>query len=98
MTRRDLTVAIVASGVTLAVAIGYMAADRGLLSPAHAQQPSVPEQQRQLLLAVASAVASVAVDGERTAMTLNETRDELTAVRSQLRALEQRLGDLEKKR
>jgi hypothetical protein len=42
----------------------FLPADRGIIGPSQAQQDSPSEHQRFLLLVIADAIASVAVDGD----------------------------------
>ena len=98
MTSRDLLASIIGAGIALVVALVWLPTDRGVVGMAHAQQDQLPERQRFLLLAIANAIASVAVDGERTALTANEATDQIKVLQERLGTLEKRLAELEKKR
>ncbi len=98
MTRRDLVASIIGAGIAMIVATAWPPVDRGIVGAAHAQQDPPAERQRFLILAIANAIASVAVDGERTAMAVNEATDQLKILQDRLASLEKRLAELEKKR
>ena len=98
MTRRDIIGLLAGAGIALAVAAILLPDDRRLVGQAQAQQDTASERQRHLMLAIANAIASVAVDGERTAMSLNQTADRVTDLEARLRHLEKRLAELESKR
>jgi hypothetical protein len=100
MMARDILAFLAGAGITLAVVTMGPQTDRAAISQAHAQtqQEMLPDHVRYLLLALANAIASVAVDGERTAVALNATSDRLGVLADRLAGLEKRLADLEKKR
>jgi hypothetical protein len=102
MRRRDLLAAFAGAVLALsAVATGVYGP--GVLARAHAQtqaktQDITRDEIRFRVLAIAAALASVAVDGERTAMAHNDTADRVADLAERLSALEKRLAELEKKR
>jgi hypothetical protein len=98
MTSRDLVASIIGAGIGMVVALAWLPMERGIVGAAHAQRDQLPERQRFLVLAIANAIASVAVDGERTAMTANEAMDQIKLLQERLGSLEKRVTELEKKR
>jgi hypothetical protein len=98
MTKRDLGAAFLGACIALIVALALLAGDRGLTTPALAQANPVAEHQRLLLLALADAIASVAVDGERAALAVNEATDQIKSLQGRMKDLEKRLTELDKRR
>ena len=100
MTKRDIAAAIMGAGVALTVALALVPAGRSLINPAYAQaqQSPTPEQLRFLVLAIANAIASIAVDGERAAMAVNEATDRIRSLEERQRDFEKRLAEMERKR
>lgn len=98
MSKRDILAFLLGAGITLAgVPIGLYS-HHGLIGTAEAQQAASDEPLRQLILAIADALASVAVDSERTAVAHNATSDRVAGLAERLGNLEKRLTELEKKR
>lgn len=95
MTGRLFTASILGAGALLVAAAAVPTP--GLIGPASAQQAPAADQQRSLLLAIANAIASVAVDGERTAMAVNDASDRIVTLEERVRTLERRLVDMEKR-
>lgn len=102
MKSRDLFAASVGAAIAAAV---FVLAPSISLTPAAFAQPQqraqgqpAPDSARTLILAIASALASIAVDGERTAVALNEATDDMRALADRLSAAEKRLAALEAKR
>jgi hypothetical protein len=100
MTRRDLFALLAGACIALAAAAVLLPAGRAVVGQAQAQAPHEPplERQRQLVFAIGSALASIAVDGERTAVALNQTTDRVAELEARLKHLEKRLAELESKR
>lgn len=108
MTRRDIAAAVMGAGAALIVAMALPQTEGSLVSPAQAQtktqtqtqvqQNPSPEQLRFLILAIANAIASIAVDGERAAMAVNDATDQIKNLEGRLREMEKRLAALEAKR
>ena len=98
MTRRDLLALLAGAGMALSVASIVLPPGTGGFGEARAQQQAMPEGLRLMTLALANALASVAVDGERTAVAHNQTADRVADLEMRLRQLEKRLADLEGKR
>jgi hypothetical protein len=97
MTGRDLAAAAIGAGLALAMAIGAVDFRLHPFGEARAQAGEI-ESPRQFMLAVAAALASVAVDSEKTAMKLNETGDSMGRLAERVADLEKRLAELERKR
>jgi hypothetical protein len=83
---------------SLAAMHGAVLRDRLFVGPALAQKEPVDRQQYLLVLGIGNALASLAVDSERTALTLNETIDRVKTLDDRLQAAEKRIADLERKR
>ncbi len=98
MTRRDLMALLAGAGIALAVASVFLRPGVVGVGQAQAQQEMTPERLRLMTLALANALASVAVDGERTAVAHNQTVDRVAALEARVRLLEKRLADLESRR
>lgn len=104
MTSRDILAALAGALLALCVTAAGLHLDRGIVGPALAQpQTQAPremttEQLRNMSVAIALALASVAVDGERTAVAQNNTSDRVADLAERLGNLEKRVAELEKKR
>ena len=67
-------------------------------APVAGEARPVMEEHRLLLMAIASAVASVAVDSERNAIALTRAEDQVKVLQDRIARLEARLVALEKRR
>jgi hypothetical protein len=103
MTRRDIVALLAGAGIALASAAALLPAGRAAVGDALAQgnaqagrDAATPADRRgYLMLALANALASVAVDGERTAVSLNRTVDNVDELEARLASLERRVAALE---
>jgi ubiquinone biosynthesis protein UbiJ len=84
--------------IALAMAAFILPPATGLAQPAQAQPQPLSNAQRYLPLALADSLASVAVDGERTAVALNNAVDEIKALQERVAKLEKRLAELDAKK
>ena len=105
MTGRDILAAAIGAAVAVSTITVIPHADRFFLAAAQAQptrQAPPPEltqeQLRFLVLAIARAIASIAVDSERAALAVNRTAEDIQTVTERLADIERRLAEVEKKR
>ena len=102
MTKRDLLAALVGAMIALSVAAVGRYGHVDVAGPAQAQTKAPDgvsrDEVRYRVLAIAAALASVAVDGERTAVAHNATADRVADLAERLADLEKRVAELEKKR
>jgi hypothetical protein len=104
MTGRDILAAGIGAAIAASMMVALPSADRIMPAAAQAQQKAQPprelsqEELRLLVLAIARAIASIAVDSERAALGVNRNAEDMQTLKERLAVLEGRLAELEKKR
>ena len=99
MTRREFAASIAGATAVLAITAALALAAAQLTPHAQAQQPrDSTDAERLLLRSIAGAMASIAVDGERTAVAVNDAVDQIKALQDRVAALEKKIAEMQAKR